>query len=169
MWKSLACALLLPTFASAADMSRVPVGAGFCKGNDESFCFEWAVSSVQNLRFVAHGDEDGIEYRFYRADHGSYELVADVFPVLQDAAHPHTLFWAYPWDIADIKIVSLEGEPAILATRQHQLKVRDVFGMAVSDEVRQAVLFTGTTTQPEITVEMLPFKPLLLSRLGNDG
>lgn len=175
MWKLLGCLLLLPVTASAANMAPVEKTAGFCAANQETYCYEWALTPTDQIRFVAHGDEYTIEYSFYRVDtHGyrkldGYRKLADVFPVLQDPEHPGRLFWGYPWDITDIRLTEVIDSPALLSTTNHGIKVSDEYGTPVSDEVRPAILFVGTATQTDSEVEPLNFAPVLLTDLGHEG
>jgi len=169
MWKFLAILLSFPGAVLASEMTPVEKAAGFCATNQETYCYEWALARIDGLRFVAHGDEDTIEYSLYDADSGSYDKVVDVFPVLEDPTRPGHLFWGYPWDIADIRLGNVDGKPALLGTRKHGIKVSDEYGSPISDEVRTAILFVGRTTQPEALVEPLNFDPVLPLDLGHDG
>ena len=165
MWNVIG-GLLLSASTSAAEMTRVERDAGYCAGNEETYCFEWIIPSLGNLRFIAHGDEDVIEYGFYQIGVNGYCILSNVLPVLEDASRPGQLFWGYPWDIADIKLTHSGERAALLGTFNHQLTSTDDDGVSINLSGKRAVLFVGRTTQPEAPVAPLQFEAVAPSEMG---
>ena len=165
--------LLFPTLiffcgaASATGMSPVPQHSGYCAGKDDAICYEWTLTSDPSVRLVAYGYEDGVEYAFYRFKSGTYTHLVRIYPVLRDPAHRDTYFWGYAWDIKDIAVAP---KGAVMATFEHSIVDHgEVYSPSWQKRV-PAVLFTGKTTQPGMTVAVLQFKPsplgTLVSRSG---
>lgn len=142
-----------------AGMTPVPLAESRCSqyAYVPSICHEWALPS--GIRFVAQGDEDGIEYAFYRPTDGLYEAFVRVYPVLQDASRPDTLFWGYPWDITDIARPDDPERGDLLASFDHDILDDGVAESPAWQRRVPAVLFVGRTTQPQVTVAPLAFRP----------
>ena len=152
-----------------SEMAPVPKNSGYCKTSNETYCYEWALTRDHAVRFIARGDEDVIEYSFYRVASGQYERAGDVYPVLKDEGRPGQLFWAYPWDITDIALGPDESALMLLGTFEHTFTVSDEYGNTISNERRPAVLFVGKTTQPESILSPLHFWAMSLSCLKDGG
>ena len=162
--KPLAALALLATSATAhaRGMTAVPEGTGYC-ADKPGICHEWILRADPGLRFIAMGHEAGIDYGFHRKrTNGEYRYLVRVHPVLQDSSKNKTLFWGYPWDIEDIAV---GANGAVLATFNHVL-VDDGEVSSPSWQKRiPAVLFTGRTTQPHMTVAKVPFRAIALPDL----
>lgn len=149
--------------ASAAGMSAIPQQSGFCTDKDDAICYEWTLASDPDVRVIAYGYEDGVEYAFYRLEHGVYRHLVRIHPVLQDPARRDTYFWGYPWDIRDIAIAP--DKRSAMATFKHSLiDDGEVYSPSWQRRI-PAVLFIGKTTQPDIKVPVLQFKPVALDTL----
>jgi hypothetical protein len=150
----------------SSGMTTVPESDRYCFGK-ASYCYEWALTTDPTIRFIAWGDEDGIEYTFHRKDKsGQYQYLVRIYPVLKDSSKGESLYWGYPWDIEDI---ALDPSGAMLATFEHDL-VDD--GEASSQPWQKripAVLFLGHTTQPDIAVPKLRFGKASLPSLQKQG
>jgi hypothetical protein len=159
MLKFLCILLVLPFGANAVEMTPVGKATGYCASNQESYCFEWSFASDEGLRFVANGDEDDIDYAFYRVGAGKYRKLADVSPLLEDASMPGQLFWGYPWDITGIKVDSAGRAPSLMATRSFAHAEIDLStGQPLPTQVMPAVLFVGRTTRPETKRDPIPLE-----------
>jgi hypothetical protein len=143
-------------------MTSVPEGARYCSGK-ASYCYEWALDADPSIRFIAWGDEDGIEYTFHRkSQNNEYQYLVRVQPVLRDSTRSESLYWGYPWDIEDIA-VNVDG--AVLATFRHDLvDDGEVYSHPWQKRI-PAVLFIGHTTQPDMKVAKLRFRPITLPSL----
>jgi hypothetical protein len=150
----------------AAGMIAVPKSSRYCYGK-ASYCYEWALTTDPNIRFIAWGDEDGIEYTFHRKNKsGQYQYLVRVYPVLRDSSKSKDLYWGYPWDIDDI---ALDPSGALLATFEHNL-VDDGEASSQSWQKRiPAVLFHGHTTQPDLNVPHLRFEKASVRSLQRQG
>jgi hypothetical protein len=150
----------------AAGMTAVPEGARHCFGK-ASYCYEWALTSDPSIRFIAWGDEDGIEYTFHRkSKSGEYQYLVRIQPVLQDSTRSESLYWGYPWDIQDIAVAP---NGAVLATFKHDLTDDgEVYSQPWQKRI-PAVLFIGHTTQPDIKVPKLRFRAITLPSLQSEG
>ena len=148
--------------ATAENMTSVPESQSYCF-NRTTYCYEWQLASDPGIRVVAWGDEDGIDYSFFRRSvTGKYERLFRVLPVLQDSSRSGGLFWAYPWDMTDIAV---EKKGTLQATFDHDL-VDDSDVDSPSDQTRlPAVLFIGRTTQPDVKVKHPRFQPHTLKAL----
>ncbi|BCT93013.1 hypothetical protein LYSHEL_20360 [Lysobacter helvus] len=151
-----------PLAAKDRGMTAVPEGTGYCAGKD-GICHEWMLRSDPSLRFIAIGHEAGIEYAFHRKQaNGGYRYLVRVHPVLRDASKHQTDFWGYPWDIHDIAV---GADGAVLATFSHALvDDGEVYSEAWQKRI-PAVLFTGHTTQPHMTVPKLRYQALSIPAL----
>ena len=79
--------LIFYSAASHANgMTLVPESARYCFSK-ASYCYEWVLTTDPAIRFIAWGDEDGIEYTFHRKDKsGQYQYLVRIYPVLK--IHP---------------------------------------------------------------------------------
>ncbi len=147
-------------------MTAVPESSRYCAGK-ASYCYEWALTTDPNVRFIAWGDEDGIEYTFHRrSKSGQYQYLLRVYPVMKDSSKSESLYWGYPWDIDDIV---LDPSGALLATFKHHIADD---GEATSQPWQKripAVLFRGHTTQPDIKVPRLHFEKASIRSLQRQG
>ena len=162
--------LLASGTVHAGGMTVVPREDGYCHTRTESYCFEWKLVGDPTVRFIARGDEDVIDYSFFRVGtKGQYKQLVSVHPVLKDNSRPGQLFWAYPWDIADIALAPGKRQPVLLATYEHSLTVTDGEGETISSAHLPAVLFIGRTTQPTATVPPLHFSATPALHLKGTG
>ena len=158
-------AILLATLsfsASAEGMTPVPESERYCL-NRTTYCYEWQLVSNPAIRLVAWGDEDGIDYSFFRrSTTKQYERLVRVLPVLQDSSRPGGLFWAYPWDMKDIAV---DKAGNLQATFAHDL-IDDSDVDSPANQTRlPAVLFLGRTTQPDVSVKHPKFRSFKLKTL----
>lgn len=152
--------------AGQANMTKVGKADGFCARRDEGICEEWRFTRTPQLRLVADGDEDGMEYVFYQRDpSGQYRYLLRVYPALRDPARPGQLFWGYTWDITDIVLEPGGGPLRVQASFSHAV---EDFGPIENQPWQKqvpVVLFVGTTTQPDITIEARDFHVRALPEL----
>jgi hypothetical protein len=161
--------LLYSSASSAAGMAVVPEENRYCYQNAR-YCYEWQMLSDPAVHFIAWGDEDGIDYSFYRkSKNGEYQHIVRVYPVLRDSSRDNSLYWAYPWDMEDIAPSSGPGQ--VLATFKHTLLDDGEIRSPDWQKHIPAVLFLGHTTQPNITAPKLRFRsvPLLQLRAKAGG
>jgi len=165
MWRLVLLGILLSCngAAAAAGMSPVPPHTGFCVGKDDSICHEWTLVADPSVRLIAHGYEDGVDYGFFRLEKGHYTYLVRIYPVLQDAAHAGMYFWGYAWDIQDIALGD-DGK-ALMATFDHSIVDDGEISSPAWQKRVPAVLFTGRTTQPHMTVPAPVFRPSSLAAL----
>jgi hypothetical protein len=157
--------LLLAQPVSAAGMTAVQAKTGFCSESD-GICYEWFFSSNNSIRFIAHGDEDGIEYGFYTLLPDSrYEHIIRIYPVIRDASRENNFFWGYPWDIKDIVTSSNKNGKNVLATFVHSVTDDGVVESPAWQKRVPVVLFNGRTTQAAMTMPPLKFKSSSLHSL----
>lgn len=146
--------------AYSSEMRLVPLEKAHCL-NWDSYCYEWEFKRDKTLRFIAHGDEDGGLWIFYRVTkNGKYKKLFEVHPALIDSKRPGTIFFGYAWDIEDIVVDLKSKDIKLLATFDHNYQYD---GNVVPNNQRTTpyVLFRGTSTQPDIKVqEDLKFSPM---------
>ncbi len=169
-WFAAAAAMAQDAPVGTANMTKVGKADGFCARRDEGICAEWRFTRAPQLRLVADGDEDGMEYVFYRRDPlGRYSYLLRVYPAMRDAARPGQLFWGYTWDITDIVLESGEGPVRVQASFSHAV---EDFGPIENQPWQKqvpVVLFVGTATQPDMTVEAQDFQVSALPDLINEA
>lgn len=153
--------LLLAQPAHSSEMMAISSETGFCGQTEDksAMCYEWSFESRQDLRFVAYGYEDGIEYDFYTLGiDNKYKHVVRVYPVIRDKSRNDVLFWGYPWDIQDIALAPGKRQESVLATFEHDLVDDGEVNSPYWQKRVPAVLFIGSTTHPAMTVPQLKFK-----------
>jgi hypothetical protein len=75
------------------------------------------------------------------------------------------LFWGYPWDIEDIALAPDRSKGVVLASFRHSI-VDDGEVDSPAWQLRvPAVLFVGTTTQPQAVVKVEGFAPASIAAL----
>lgn len=159
--------LALLATAAAIGMAPIPRDQGFCRTDQSHYCYEWKLPSDPRQRLVARGDEDGIEYAFRSVDgHGRYTQALRIHPVIRDARYEGQLFWGYAWDIRDLALAA-DGR-SLLATVTHSVVDGSNVETPRGQQRIPAVLFSGYTTQPEMTVPPTNFEPTRLAAL-RDG
>ena len=157
-------ALALLATASAIGMVPIPRDQGFCRTDQSHYCYEWKLQSDSRRRLVARGDEDGVEYTFQSLDaRGRHGRPVRIHPVIQDAEHQGRLFWGYAWDIRDIALAA-DGQ-SLLASFTHTLVDHSNVETLRGQQRIPAVLFSGHTTQPDMTVPLTAFAPSSLAAL----
>ena len=110
------------------------------------------------------GDEDGIEYTVQALDARSrYSQPMRMHPVIQDAERDGQLFWGYAWDIRDLALAA-DGQ-SLLTTFTHTLVDGSNVETPPGQQRIPAVLFSGHTTQPDMTVRPTAFAPTGLAAL----
>ncbi len=143
-------------------MTQIPESERHCLDRT-TYCYEWQLVSDPTIRFMAWGDEDGIDYSFYRRSASNqYKRLLRVLPVLQDSNRPGGLFWAYPWDMTDI---ALDHAGNLQATFAHDLQDDSDVDSPAGQTRLPAVLFIGHTTQPDVSVKHPEFHPFKLKKL----
>ncbi|SUS05883.1 conserved exported hypothetical protein [uncultured Defluviicoccus sp.] len=158
-------ALLVSLPATGAGMVTVPRAEGYCGSvpDKSAVCFEWRMAFDPDVRFLAYGYEDGIDYWFSRkSGDGRYQTIVAVHPVLRDESRPGRVFWGYPWDITDVALPDSGSDDAMLVSFGHGIVAEGEADPPEGQKRVPAVLFVGRTTQPETTVEVEDFVPLSL-------
>ena len=145
-------------------MVSIPRDQGFCRTDRSHYCYEWQLQSDSRQRLVGRGDEDGIEYSLRALDaRGRYGQPMRFHPVIQDAEHPGQLFWGYPCDSRDIALAG-DGQ-SLLASFTHTLVDESNVDTLRGQQRIPAVLFSGHTTQPDMSVPATTFEPTRLAAL----
>ncbi len=151
-------ALFSPAYAS--EMRLVSPEKAHCL-NWDSYCYEWEFTRDRTLRFIAHGDEDGGLWIFFRiTKSGKYKKLFEVHPALIDSKRPGSVFFGYAWDIEDIVVDLKSRDIKLMTTFDHNYQYD---GNVAPNNQRTTpyVLFRGTATQPDIKVqEDLKFSPM---------
>ena len=161
-------ALALLATATAIGMVPIPRDQGFCRTDQSHYCYEWKLQSDPRQRLVARGDEDGVEYTFQALDaRGRHGRPVRIHPVIQDAEHQGRLFWGYAWDIRDIALAA-DGR-SLLASFTHTLVAGSNVETPHGQQRIPAVLFSGRTTQPDMTVQPTDFAPSGLAALRTEA
>lgn len=154
-------AFLLPAIAYSGEMEPVPEAEAYCKTFD-SYCYEWKFNSDPSLRFIAHGDEDGGVWLFYRRSmEGKYTKLFAVYPAMIDERRKGSIFWGYAWDIEDIVLAPGRGL-SFLAAFNHGFTYDAEWIPPPGQKEVPFVLFKGTATQPDIKVQ----KKIRLKRMS---
>ncbi len=138
--------------AYSAEMQLLPSEEAHCL-NWDSYCYEWKFTRDKTLRFIAHGDEDGGLWMFFRiTKSGKYKKLFEVHPALIDSKRPGSLFFGYAWDIEDIVIDLKSRDIKLQVTFDHNFRYD---GNVAPNNQRATpyVLFRGTSTQPDIKVQ----------------
>ena len=154
--------------AGAADMVPVPAKKAYCK-NFDSYCYEWFFKRDRSLRFVAHGDEDGGVWLFYRKlSSGKYRELFAVYPAMIDDSRPGEKFWGYAWDIQDIVLTPNKSNIMLQGSFEHNYVYDAEWKPPIGQRAVPFILFKGTATQPDIKVTeaitLRPMKPATVYR-----
>ncbi len=173
-WAAAVCAACLnPVLASAqtvpkANLIKVAKADGFCAQRDEGICLEWRFERTPQLRLVADGDEDGMDYALQeRGADGSYRYVLRFYPVLRDPVHRGAYIGVAARDITDIVLVPGEGPLRLQAGFAHDYQ--DIG--AIEDQPWQkrvpVLLVVGKATQPDWKVAVRDFRASTVAALAN--
>lgn len=150
-------------------MRPVPAPERRCAQSGQEFCYEWVLVNASEIRFIAQGDVDGIEYAFYwRNSSGRYQELLRVHPVITESlAKPKPIYhWGYPWDIRDIPVVVSGKSVRLKATLKHEIQSDGVVSIPKQSAV-PVVLFYGKTTQPRMVVPALVFEDISMDSLAS--
>lgn len=106
--------------------------------------YEWRIPSLPNVRYVASGYDDGIDYAFYLVnDDGSFELLFHVNPIVVDE-NGH-FWWGYPWITTGIVLEKNGDQIEIRASFDHMIVREGVHSVPDWQKRLPAVLFEGKT------------------------
>jgi len=102
--------------------------------------------------YSASGYEDGIDYAFYNLNlsNGKEELIFYFNPVLEENGQ---LYWGYPWDVKDIKLMKKDSVLKVYASIDHDILRDGNITIPENQSLFPAIFFTGHSTQPEMKVE----------------
>ena len=172
------------SFALSANMTAVPKDKAHCARIAKDYgadCYEWALVANRSIRIVFSGYEDGASTTIYRVDKaGTYHVVATVEPALRDSSRPGQLFFGYAWDVRDIELVHTGGVVAFRATymrtpvsdeetEDDEQPQEDRPGVSlVKRRAIPFVLFSGKTTQPDMTVRAMDWKTMTPEQLESN-
>ncbi|MCP4493062.1 MAG: hypothetical protein GY820_38055 [Gammaproteobacteria bacterium] len=82
--------------------------------------YEWEFSTKSNLRYIAAGYEDGIDYEIAEIDeNGKLQTLLHVNPVVKDLNGNY--WWGYPWSTMDIPVEVKNGEIYFYAYFEHEI------------------------------------------------
>lgn len=153
---------------SPRGMTPVPETDGLCPSltTHGGYCSEWKLVSDSTLRIVAHGFEDGGRTELHRRDaQGRYALVANLYPVFERPGRPGSYHWAYTWDIDDVVVQRTPEGPRLQATLVHDAVDDGNAGDPGRTTPVPLVLFTGTTSQPQMIVRGDALSPMSVEAL----
>ena len=106
----------------------------------------------------ASGFEDGIDYSIYKQNfNGQEDTLLLVFnPVIIDGSRGKKTYWGYPWDISDVLVKSNGGKFELFCSFNHKIVTGgddgDNSNVPEWQKRVPVILFSGRTTQPQMTV-----------------
>lgn len=157
--------LVLPGIGWARAWTEVPEAERSCAG-ETGYCYQWRLDADPTLSFVATGDEDGGEMGLYRrAADGREELLAQVFPSMDDISRPGARFWGYPWYLSDVVVDDAHGIRLSVALEHGY--TYDGGWTPPAWQVRfPFILFRGATKQANIKVPALTYTLMTIDELA---
>ena len=101
--------------------------------------------------YSARGYSDGIDYAIYDINMktGKQELLFYFNPVIIDKGK---LFWGYPWATRGFVTKTIDGEPKIYYSTDHDIEREGEISVPESQKVLPVIFLIGQTTQPNIGV-----------------
>jgi hypothetical protein len=148
--------------AQAGGMKPVPEKERSCH-EIATFCYEWILIDSPDVRFMAYGDEDGIDYSFYRkGKRGHYRRLIRIYPVIRDDSRGGDYFWGYPWDISDI---AEAPNGTLQVAFDHNILDEGESRNDAWQKKIPAVLFIGRTTQPDMTKSKFDYRPMTFPQM----
>jgi len=148
--------LFLFGHASAQSLVPIPDAENPCL---EYGCryYEWRIEGIANVRYVASGYDDGIDYSLYRvAESGDYELLLRINPVAVDDNGAY--FWGYAWVTTDIVLDDTGTKPKFLATFEHDIVREGVISVPDWQKELPAILFKGQRGNSSVELGQFEFK-----------
>jgi len=126
--------------------------------------YEWKLTPFDDIRFIASGYEDGIDYGFYKVSElGEYELLLQVNPIIVDSDGHY--WWGYPWAISDIARFESPCGLYISATFDHSIVRDGIHSIPEWQKRLPAVLFIAKDGEWVAEQKELNFKPAKLEEL----
>lgn len=131
--------------------------------------YEWQIPSLPNIRYIASGYEDGIDYAFYlRNDDGTDELLLHVNPIVVDENGMY--WWGYPWITTGIVLEESGDSIEIRASFNHTIVREGVHSVPDWQKRLPVVLFEGKTgkiPQPDLEYESFSLAELKRDASGS--
>jgi hypothetical protein len=113
--------------------------------------YEWRIPSLPDVRYIASGYEDGIDYAFYRvSDDGSHDLLLHVNPIIVDSDGKY--WWGYPWITTGLVLEDSGDSIYVRGTFDHSIVREGVHSIPEWQKTLPVVLFEGNqgiAKQPE--------------------
>ena len=126
--------------------------------------FEWKIVGIPNVRYVASGYEDGIDYSLYEiTEAGEYKLLLRVNPLVVDENGNN--WWGYPWITTDIVLADLENGVEFFATFEHDIIRDEVISIPDWQKRLPIILFRGHKGDWNVEQSQYVFEPYSLEEL----
>ena len=130
--------------------------------------YEWKIRSHPDIRYVASGYEDGINYSLYRVTStGEYELILRVNPIVVDEHGDH--WWGYPWVTRDIAIANGYDDLRFMAAFTHEIKRDGEISIPEWQKLMPALLLRGEKGKWNVEQPRYEFVPVTIEELAAPG